>query len=72
MTKSSELRTTKDRCDLLETQLSDLKVEYESFKERAQYVLKQKGEERPSTRSDEVDELIKTLATRNEKIAALT
>ncbi|KAH7728093.1 GRIP domain containing protein [Aphelenchoides avenae] len=72
MTKSSELRTAKDRCDLLETQLNDIKVEYESFKERAQYVLKQKGDERSSTRSEEVDELIKTLATRNEKIAALT
>lgn len=30
--KSSELRSLRDKCEMLETQLGDVKLEYESFK----------------------------------------
>jgi uncharacterized phage infection (PIP) family protein YhgE len=86
--KTTDLRSTREKCVSLECQLNDLRHEFNGFKmaffysaitisyfvkEKAQYVLKQKGEEqKPTAKNEEVEELIRTVSARNEKIATLT
>jgi chromosome segregation ATPase len=71
--KTTDLRSTREKCVSLKCQLNDLRHEFNGFKEKAQYVLKQKGEEqKPTAKNEEVEELIRTVSARNEKIATLT
>uniref|UniRef100_A0A914BXZ5 GRIP domain-containing protein n=1 Tax=Acrobeloides nanus TaxID=290746 RepID=A0A914BXZ5_9BILA len=72
--RNSEMRNLRSQCELLQRQYDDLNVEYNTFKERAQYVLKQKTEEKPVTQTStyEIEELLKTLAMRNEKISQIS
>uniref|UniRef100_A0A915CUH7 Uncharacterized protein n=1 Tax=Ditylenchus dipsaci TaxID=166011 RepID=A0A915CUH7_9BILA len=76
-TKAAEIRRLKAENELLERRLDDLEQEHKQFKERAQYVLKQQSREKEAESnkqngSVEVQQLIETLASRNENISQLT
>uniref|UniRef100_A0AC34QQD5 GRIP domain-containing protein n=1 Tax=Panagrolaimus sp. JU765 TaxID=591449 RepID=A0AC34QQD5_9BILA len=75
--KTVEIRKLKSEIDTLQRRFDDLQIEHATFKERAEYVLKQKTIDRTESAQStlsgkhEIDELIKTLQTRNEKISQL-
>uniref|UniRef100_A0A914YDW9 GRIP domain-containing protein n=1 Tax=Panagrolaimus superbus TaxID=310955 RepID=A0A914YDW9_9BILA len=84
--KTAEIRRLKSDFEALQQSYDNLKIEHSTFKERAEYVLKQKNEEQnkdisasastvissSSSGKMEIDELIRTLNNRNEKITQLT
>jgi predicted nucleic acid-binding Zn-ribbon protein len=83
--KTIEVRRLKADIESLQQSYDNLKVEHSTFKERAEYVLKQRNEEQnkdstattvsaatSSSGKMEIDELIRTLNSRNEKITQLT
>jgi predicted nucleic acid-binding Zn-ribbon protein len=83
--KTAEVRRLKNDFEALQQSYDNLKIEHSTFKERAEYVLKQKNEEQSkdsaatasstvssSSGKMEIEELIRTLNNRNEKITQLT
>ncbi|KAI1716578.1 rab binding domain-containing protein [Ditylenchus destructor] len=80
-TKTAEIRRLKAENDQIQRRFDDLEQEYRTFKERAEYVLKQQSNDsedskqishRSTVASTEIQQLIETLADRNEKISQLT
>lgn len=74
--KTTEIRKYKSDMDNLQRRFDEIQVEYSTFKERAEYVLKQKNMDRTessqsSNNKHEIDELIKTIQARNDKISQL-
>uniref|UniRef100_A0AC35F8Y3 GRIP domain-containing protein n=1 Tax=Panagrolaimus sp. PS1159 TaxID=55785 RepID=A0AC35F8Y3_9BILA len=85
--KTAEIRQLKNDFEALQQSYENLKIEHSTFKERAEYVLKQKNEEQSkdsaatasstvssssSSGKMEIEELISVLNNRNERITQLT
>jgi len=75
--KTIEIRKLRSELESLQRRFDDLQTEHSTFKEKAEYLLKQKNEDRTESSSTvvsgkhEIDELIKTIQARNEKITQL-
>lgn len=76
--KTIEIRKLRSELEIVQRRFDDLQIEHSTFKEKAEYLLKQKNEDRTESSSTtisgkhEIDELIKTIQARNEKINQLT
>uniref|UniRef100_A0A7E4UVL2 GRIP domain-containing protein n=1 Tax=Panagrellus redivivus TaxID=6233 RepID=A0A7E4UVL2_PANRE len=79
--KTVEIRRLKQEFDVIQRRYEDLQQEHATFKERAEFVLKQKSDSKSesadrnnveSVMQPEIAELIKTVQTRNDKINQLT